>query len=90
MLSSVASRMFNGVRFCVYSNDHSPRHVHAVLGKTRVIIDLLPNGDIRLSDRPRPISPSNAKRSDIRKALRLAKEHFEELAALWESIYGGS
>jgi len=76
------------VRFSVYPNDHTMRHVHAVLGRTRVVIDLLASGDVRIADRERAVSPPNAKKSDVRKTLALAVANFDELVELWESIHG--
>lgn len=76
------------MRFSVYPNDHPPRHVHAVLGRTRVVIDMLVGGDVIIADRERSISPPNAKKSDVRKTLVLAAANFDELVELWESIHG--
>lgn len=36
----------------------------------------------------RVIRPANAKRSDVKRALTVAAEHFEELAELWEEMHG--
>jgi hypothetical protein len=84
----LGSRSFEGVRFCVYSNDHSPRHVHAFLAETRVIIDLLQSGEVRLAQREKAITPPDSKITDVRKALRVAAEYFDELALLWENTHG--
>lgn len=85
---SMGSKTFECVHFSVYSNDHSPRHVHALLGETRVIIDLLQSGNVQLADRERPFTPLNAKRSDLKKALQLAAKYFDELVELWENTHG--
>ena len=69
-------------------NDHPPRHVHGFAGETQAIVDLCWDGSVKLANRDDAIRPANAKRSDVKKILRAAAEHFEELAALWESIYG--
>jgi Domain of unknown function (DUF4160) len=84
----MASRCFGGVRFCVYSNDHSPRHVHAFVAETVVIIDLLKTGEVQLAKRKQAIRPGNAKKTDVRKALSMAAQYFEELALLWEGTHG--
>jgi hypothetical protein len=84
----MGSMRLEGVRFCVYSNDHHPRHVHALIGRTRVIIELTPDGEIRIAKRTNPIRPRNAKKSDVSKALALAAEHFEGLIELWEKVHG--
>jgi Domain of unknown function (DUF4160) len=84
----VASIRLDGVRFAVYSNDHPPRHVHGFLGETEVIVNLLQDGSVGLAERSDVIRPSNAKRSDVRRILQIAAEHFELLAALWERVRG--
>lgn len=86
----VVSRRFGGVRFVIYSNDHPPRHVHGFFAETEAIVDLRANGDVALAKRHDAIRPANAKRSEVKKVLRAAAEHFEELAALWEAIHGKS
>lgn len=45
------------------------------------------DGNVALADRPDAIRPANAKKSDVRKILLTAAEHFEELAALWEEMH---
>jgi hypothetical protein len=84
----VASLKFGAVRFVIYSNDHPPRHVHGFSGETEAVIDLREDGTIALAKRRDTIRPANAKRSDVKKILRAAEKHFEELAALWENIHG--
>lgn len=76
------------VRFIVYSNDHTPIHVHGVLGGTVVIVDVFANGDVRIAERTKAIWPKNAKKSDVRKILQLAAEHSDELRSLWEKVHG--
>ena len=84
----MGSLTLGGVRFFVYTNDHPPRHVHGFSSNAEVIVDLLANGDVALADRWDAIRPANAKRSDVRKILKAAAEHFSQLAALWEGIHG--
>ncbi len=76
-----------GVRFTSYPNDHLPRHVHAFVGEVQIIIELLENG-ADLANRKDSLQPFNGKRSDVRKALQVATEYFEELIALWEKRNG--
>jgi hypothetical protein len=59
-----------------------------MLARTRVVIDLLESGDVRIADRELAVSPPNAKKSDVRKTLALAAANFDELVELWESIHG--
>ena len=82
----MVSLRVGGVRFVAYSNDHPPRHVHGFAGETEAIVDLRFDGTVALTRRDDAIRPANAKRSDVRKILRAAAEHFEKLAALWEGI----
>jgi hypothetical protein len=84
----MSSLTFDGVRFVVYSSYHPPRHVHGFTGETEAVVDLCADGNIALADRKDAVRPATAKRSDIRKILNEAVLHFEELVALWESIYG--
>jgi hypothetical protein len=82
----VVSLRFGGVRFLAYSNDHPPRHNHGFAGETEAIVDLRFDGTVALARRERAVRPANAKRSDVKKILRAAAKHFDELAALWEAI----
>ena len=84
----MGSLRFDGILFIVYSNDHLPRHVHGFLSETEVIVDFRSDGTIALADRKDAIRPANAKRSDVKKILNAAAEHFDDLAALWEGIHG--
>lgn len=84
----MGSIKFEGVLFVAYSNDHAPRHVHGFAAETEVVVDLRFDGTIALSNRNDAIRPSNAKRSDVKKILRAAARHFEQLAELWEQIHG--
>jgi uncharacterized protein DUF4160 len=86
----MGSVMVECVRFIVYANDHLPRHVHGVVGRTRVIVELLLSGDIKLAARTGAIRPRNAKKADVRKVLALAAAHSDELNDLWEKIHGKS
>jgi hypothetical protein len=83
----MSSRKIDGVRFCVNSNDHPPRHVHAQIGDSRIIIDLKESGGVDLADRKDRVTP-NAKKSEVRKALKLAAANFKVLTELWEKTHG--
>jgi hypothetical protein len=78
----VVSLRFGGVRFVAYSNDHPPRHVHGFSGETQIIVDLHADGNVALANREDAIRPANAKRWDVKKALKAAARHFDEPAAL--------
>ena len=84
----MGSLRFGGVWFIAYSNDHPPRHVHGFTGETEAIVDLRSDGAVALAGRDDAVQPANAKRSDVKKILKAAALHFEELAALWEAMRG--
>jgi hypothetical protein len=84
----VVSLRFGGIRFVVYSNDHLPRHVHGFHGESEAIIHLRSDGAVTLADRDDAVRPGNAERSDVKKILKAAALHFEELAGLWEDTHG--
>ena len=73
--------------FRVYPQDHEPRHVHGFRGETEVIVDLGIDGNVKLADRPDCIRPGNAQRSDVRRILRSAAKHFDELVSLWGQMH---
>jgi hypothetical protein len=84
----VGSKTFEGVWFAAYSHDHPPPHVHGRYAETEVIIDLLANGEVRQADRWDAVTPSNARRGDVRRILETAKAHGDELMELWRSARG--
>jgi hypothetical protein len=84
----VSSLKWGGVSFRAYPQDHEPRHVHAFFAGCEAIVDLRADGTVALADRWDALNPANAKRSDLRKILSLAAEHFEELVAIWEAMRG--
>jgi len=53
-----------------------------------VIVDLLPNGEVRQSQRWDAVKPANGKSSDVRRILTMAAEHAAELMELWEKTHG--
>lgn len=82
----MGSLRFGAVTFQVYTDDHLPRHVHARYAGIIVIIEIWPGG-ARLSRRADPITPRNAKRSDVAFILRVARSRQAELNQLWEEIH---
>jgi hypothetical protein len=84
----VGSKTFDGVWFTSYSLDHAPPHVHGSYAETTVIVDLLPDGTTARSNRRDAEKPTNAKRSDVQRILRVAAAHAAELHALWEKTHG--
>lgn len=84
----MGSRRFAGVWFAAFSLDHPPPHVHAAYGGVTAILDLLPEGGVDLADRTNPYFPANAKRSNIRRIIRIARENEAALRTLWETVHG--
>ncbi len=84
----MGSRRIHGVWFQVFANDHLPPHVHARYGRLRVIVELLPNGDVIKANRPDSIRPANGSRVAIRHTLRVAAANYNTLMALWEALHG--
>lgn len=76
-----------GIIFQVFPYDHEPRHVHGLYAGIEVIVDLLDDRAVALSDRVDAIAPTNAKRSDVKKVLKAARDHFDELVAAWETMH---
>ena len=76
-----------GVRFKLYPEDHLPRHAHGLYAGIEVIVDLGADGTVTLTNREDAIQPQNAKRSDVRKVLQAAAEHFDLLVSAWEEMH---
>lgn len=78
-----------GVRFRVFPQDHEPVHAHGRCGDTVAIVVLRGDGTVELADRKDAIIPAGAKRSDVRKILAAAGEHFDQILAAWERMQWG-
>ena len=74
---AVGSLTFEGIRFQVYSRDHPPPHAHGFYGPTLVVIEFADSENIGI--RAGSIQPPNAKRSDVRRVVNAAVEHYPEL-----------
>ncbi len=83
----MGSKTFDGVWFAAFSHDHPP-HVHGRYAGVQVIVELLPDGRVRRSNRLDAVVPANAKRGDVRRILEVARAHGDELMALWRSARG--
>lgn len=83
----MSSIRIGGIVFQIFPADHEPRHVHALYGNVVVVVDLRYDRAVALSNRADAIAPANAKRSDIKKILTAAAEHFDELIAAWEKLH---
>ena len=84
MVTTVRAR---GVRFKIYPQDHEPCHAHGLYAGIEVIVGLLADGTVRLAQRKDAVQPANAKRSDVRKILHAAAEHFDAIADAWREMH---
>ena len=75
-----------GVRFRIHPQDHEPVHAHGRYAETVAIVELRADGTVSLAKRADAIIPHGAKRSDVRKILDEAAEHFDEIVAAWEQM----
>jgi hypothetical protein len=82
----MGSLSFDGVRFSAYPNDHLPRHVHGFYGDLHAIVDLRGVRTVALAKREDATSPRKAKRNEVKRILKVAAEHFDELCDLWEAM----
>ena len=82
----MGSIRLEGVWFQVWADDHAPPHVHARYADVKLVIELpIGSGTVRL--RSGSLEPANAKRADVRYALRMAQTYPAELLSLWEQLH---
>lgn len=82
----MGSARFGQVRFQAYPQDHEPCHIHAFIGSGEVIIELrTADQTVVLADRDDNVN--GAKRSEVRRVLDTARDHFDELIAKWEEMH---
>lgn len=74
-----------GVKFRLYPQDHEPVHAHGRCGSTIATVEL--HGDRTVSLMRWPDLPAYAKRSDVRKILDAAAEHFDAIIDAWEKMH---
>lgn len=71
-----------GLRVVIFVDDHGPPHVH-VFGDGQAKINLSgPDGE------PALIWTDGMKRSEVRRAMRIVKEHRELFLVRWSDIHG--
>jgi hypothetical protein len=84
----VGSTRVGQVRFHVFSGDHPGSaipHLHAHIGSGEVVVEILPNGDVRLSRaHGSPIRGTIGAREQ-RIVLETARDHSELLIELWKA-----
>ena len=83
----MATLQIGGVRFKVYPQDHTPRHVHGLYQGIEVIFNLNADATVTLADRGDAVQPGKAKRNQVRHILDLAAENFDTLVATWEAMH---
>ena len=82
----MGSLRFDGVRFAMFVNDHPPPHAHGSYGSVSVVVEF---GDPeKIGVRRRSAYPKKAKRSQVRKIVDTAAEHYDELKRMWEANHG--
>jgi hypothetical protein len=70
------------VRFRVYSHDHTPRHVHAIIGSGQVKLVLGADRGVSVDGEHR------LNKSELRRAIATAVSVFDQLVTLWEATHG--
>jgi len=83
----VSTVRVGSVRFHLRPEDHSPVHAHGRCGETSAIVELFADGFVALARRPDAVGGRNPKRSDIRRILIAARDHYDEIAAAWEVMH---
>lgn len=78
----MGSKRFGEALFQAHSGDHDPRHIHASIGGHEVLLELGYDGKVRIANRRDALR--GVTKTEARRALRLANDHFDELVTLWE------
>lgn len=79
----MSSVWIGSICFRLYPEDHEPRHAHGELAGVVATVNLRSDGTVEL----REIKPADAKRTDVKKILKAASEHFDQLVAEWERMH---
>jgi hypothetical protein len=84
----VGSKRLGQVRFQAFSGDHQGAtipHLHAFVASGEVVVELLPHGDVRLSQaHGSPIRGAVTAR-EVRIVLETARDNYELLVTLWKT-----
>jgi hypothetical protein len=81
----VSTVRVGGIRFHLYPQDHEPRHVHGIVSRGQVIVNLRADGSVALAQRSDAVIGVTT--SEVRKVLQAAAEHFDELVRVWERMH---
>jgi len=87
----MGSKRVGAVRFQAISGDHrgsAVPHVHAFVGSGEAIVELLANGDARLSLAHGAPIRGTITAHEERTILRAARDHHEALMLLWKVSQG--
>jgi hypothetical protein len=86
----MGSVRFGGVTFRLYAGDHEGApipHVHAKFDRGEVVIELLDDATVRLSNAHRAAVVGDVRQSDVRKALEAAEAAYDLLFAEWKAMH---
>ncbi len=86
----MGSVRFGGITFRVYAGDHDGApipHVHARFDRGEVVLELLDDSAVRLSNAHRSPLAGEVKRSEIRKAITAAEAAYDLLLAEWKAMH---
>ena len=72
-----------GLRFVIFTDDHAPAHVHAVVAGGEAKIELG-------GDDPRLVWVRGLSRADARFAVAEASRELTKLRAAWGRVHGGA
>lgn len=71
----------HGLRFVIFTDDHDPAHVH-VFGDGEAKINL-----VATDEAPELVWTVGLTRAELRKAMRVVKEHRELFLECWSAIH---
>lgn len=73
-----------GFDFRIYTNDHTPSHVHVLSGKAELVVNI---GDENTKPKVRE-SRGVKKKADFAKVLRIVADNQDFLLEKWREIHG--
>jgi len=82
----MGGRRIRGVRFQAYSADHAGAavpHLHAKIGSGEVIVELLPDGKVRISESHGKPVRGKISSNERHWVLWIAEDAYDDLIILW-------
>lgn len=76
----------DGFRFAIYSDDHTPAHVHIFRERSEVIIYLGSLGEKK--EKPRVRENKRMQDRDVMRALKICYQNQKEYLEKWENVHG--